>query len=539
MMRNRTIRFLATFICVIMAFGALVACGDTTTPAATTAVPGTTTTAGDTDATTAAPTEKSEPVTLTVEVFDRATTGQTPVDNNYWTQWIQKEFGDPNNVTMQFVVCPRTKELDTLNAWMAGGTAPDISLTYNIDAVYNFFSQGGLTDLTASLETYGQNLQTYLGEDTLAYGVFDGQQVTIPAKRVMQARAGAFIRKDWLDILGLPLPETTEEFYAALTAFKTENPGKVDKVVPFSLTNDAAWCFQGFIESYIETTDERELYIYQQVTTPGTKEAARFLNKMYNESLISPEFALDKDGKTLDADVTRGAAGSYQMNYDFAMRAVPGHIDNLVATIPTAELVPFDPYTNKYTDKHTKQLYDPTGIRMIVPTYSKNADTVVKYLDWMASEDVLFFLQYGEEGTGYTMVDGIPKVNAVEGDKMFPSLQNIDYTLIVNGIDLGDQTKTIDANSLSYAGHEDMFATAVDFALRDGYVYPSLPTPVAAAAKYGTTLTEKVKEVYAKAVTCAVTDFDAVWDQQVSEYLSQGGQAVIDERTVAWDAAHK
>ena len=52
---------------------------------------------------TATPQPKKDPVDLTVEVFDRGTTGQTPPDNNYWTQWIQKNFGDSNNINVKFI----------------------------------------------------------------------------------------------------------------------------------------------------------------------------------------------------------------------------------------------------------------------------------------------------------------------------------------------------------------------------------------------------------------------------------------------------
>ena len=35
-----------------------------------------------------------ERVKITVPVYDRSKVGYPAVDNNYWTQWIQKEFGD-------------------------------------------------------------------------------------------------------------------------------------------------------------------------------------------------------------------------------------------------------------------------------------------------------------------------------------------------------------------------------------------------------------------------------------------------------------
>ncbi|NLM28475.1 MAG: ABC transporter substrate-binding protein, partial [Clostridiaceae bacterium] len=110
------------------------------------------------------PTTTAKPVELRVEVFDRGTPGQTPVDNNYWTKWIQENFGDPNNIKVTFVPCPRSQEVDTLNVWMATGDAPDICLTYDVATVYNYYKEGGLSDLTDALNQYGAQLKQYLGD---------------------------------------------------------------------------------------------------------------------------------------------------------------------------------------------------------------------------------------------------------------------------------------------------------------------------------------------------------------------------------------
>ena len=174
---------------------------------------------------------KGEPIELRVETFDRGTPGQTPVDNNFWTDWVQKEFGEPNNIKVTFVPCPRSQEVDTLNVWMATGDAPDICLTYDVPTVYKYYNEGGLADLTDALNEHGGRLKEYLGDELLTYGQYDGNNFAIPAKRVIQARAGTFIRKDWLEKLDLPVPETTEEYYQTLKAFKEENPGDVDRVV--------------------------------------------------------------------------------------------------------------------------------------------------------------------------------------------------------------------------------------------------------------------------------------------------------------------
>jgi putative aldouronate transport system substrate-binding protein len=207
--------------------------------------------------------------------------------------------------------------------------------------------------------------------------------------------------------------------------------------------------------------------------------------------------------------------------------------------VPTAELVPFDPFTNKYTGKHTKEIYDPSGVRILVPKTSRRVNEAIKYLDWMTDTRVLFFLQNGNEGIGHTLVNGLPKVNRVEGPQMFPSIQNIDYTLILNGVELGDMSKTIKVNAMSYPGLESLYEDCYKYAMRDSYVAPQLSTPVEADGKYGANLKEKEKEVYAKAITAKPADFDKVWDAVIQEYLALGGQEVMDQRAAAWKKAHQ
>ena len=38
-----------------------------------------------------------------------------PVNDNQLIDWISQEFGEPNNLTVEFVPCPRSQELEKLN----------------------------------------------------------------------------------------------------------------------------------------------------------------------------------------------------------------------------------------------------------------------------------------------------------------------------------------------------------------------------------------------------------------------------------------
>ena len=120
---------LALAVAAVMSLGTLAGCGssETTTesaaPAETTAESAAETTADaeTTAATEAASTEAAaaegggmdtwepfaENVTLQVPVYDRGLDGVPDVTNNYWTQWIQENFGDQWNITVEFVPITR------------------------------------------------------------------------------------------------------------------------------------------------------------------------------------------------------------------------------------------------------------------------------------------------------------------------------------------------------------------------------------------------------------------------------------------------
>ena len=59
---------------------------------------------------------------------------------------------------------------------------------------------------------------------------------------------------------------------------------------------------------------------------------------------------------------------------------------------------------------------------------------------------------------------------------------------------------------------------------------------IASEAEVGDSLSAKRDQIYDKAVTASEADFDSVWDEGIADYLSAGGQAIIDERTEKWEA---
>lgn len=508
--------------------GALAGCGgnDSTNEAQSTSPAASTSNAG------AAP--SGPPVTLTVEVFDRGIQGQPDLNNNTWTRYINDNFGKQNNAIVKFVPVPRSQEIDKLNVLMAANEAPDISFTYDSATVSRYAKMNGIMPLDDLLDKYGKDLTNYLGEKVLSYGVFDGKQVAIPAKRTSLAWIGMFIRKDWLDELGMPIPTTRDELYNTLVAFRDKNPGHVDGVIPWGLAATGMNYGTGNLaESFWGKQSEEDFVTTPNWLKPGNKDALKFLNKLYNEKLISPDFALDKTAKQADADVTNGKVGFFSANWDYPLRQ--NISEPLKENVPDANFVPIDTFKN-YEGKYKKIAYNENGVNVFIPKSSKNAELAIKYLNWMSNPDVLFFLQYGKEGVNHKMVDGIPQVINQTGDNMQTSYLNLDYTLVVNGVELGDPEKNIKALAATAPGLEAVAEQSYKINTTDTYTGFFYDTPNESNIKFGKTLGDMSNQMTDKLIVCKPSEFDSLYDKLVAEYMAAGGKAVMDENVKIYEA---
>nr|WP_248930934.1 extracellular solute-binding protein [Paenibacillus hamazuiensis] len=488
-------------------------------------------------------------VTLRVEMFDRgnAPAGQSATDN-YWTKWMQEKFGTPNNIKLEYVPVPRAQEVEKLNVLMAsGGDAPDIVFTYDSNLVYKYVQQGGLADIGQALDEYGKNLKTFLGTDTLEYGKFDGKQYAIPAKRVQLGKYASFIRQDWLDALGMQVPKNTDEVYSFLKAVKEKDPGKVGKdLIPLGMAL-APSSYEPIIWPFIKKDlTEEEKYTQRMqlgsrdypILTAGHKEALQFLNKLYNEGLMSADFALDKDKKKLNQDVMTGKVGLFSEDSVNPLNATPGVYKVLATNVKGAKITAVDPFAGA-DGKHTKPKYMPAGMYILIPKSSKNVNEAIKYLDFMAQKDNYFKIMNGDEGKDYKLEDGIPvRIDSQETkDKFF----NIgDFIIISNGQDLGSEEKNIKLDSKSYpADIVKEVEAARKISNTDTEPMLRFQRPIQAEVKYGTSLVDKYHELLVKSVLAKPADFDKTYEQSLKDFMAAGGQEIANERKAAYQEMKK
>ncbi|MEK0315702.1 extracellular solute-binding protein [Cohnella sp. 56] len=231
------------------------------------------------------------------------------LDDNWFTKYFEKK----TNVHVEWVRANMEDHANKLNLLLASQTdLPDVIMSWGVSNAQQiaYGGQGLFLPLNDLIDKYG-----YATKQVFAYNPLIQSTITAPDGKIYGLPAinecyhctyshKMWINKTWLDNLHLSMPTTTEEFYQVLKAFKEQDPNRNGKKDEIPLTR-ASW--QGGIDfflmnSFIYNGAGNRLMlqndkIVQAPTQPEWREGLRYLNKLYKEGLIDPEFLLQDDNK--------------------------------------------------------------------------------------------------------------------------------------------------------------------------------------------------------------------------------------------------
>ena len=260
-----------------------------------------------------------------------------------------------------------------------------------------------MPDYKALLESnflYGKGAKTTEGEVYRA-AMFKESQY-------MMVTSGMIIRWDWLKDLNMEIPETPDELYDVLVAFRDKKGAET----PMSLTYSQLWSAlatggiaNGFglptTDFYVENGE-----VHYGLAEVELKDALAYLNKLYEEKLLDAEFAT-VDSATSKANLMNGSSGVWY-------GAVAGGIGTIQKqmneTDPKFELTGMTGLVANKGDATIKPSYSSltsTFGACILPS-CKNPEIAAKFLNYGYTEEGINFWNYGMEGVSYNMVDGYP-----------------------------------------------------------------------------------------------------------------------------------
>lgn len=494
-------------------------------------------------------------VTLKVPVYDRGVEGVPAVSDNYWTQWVQENFGDAYNITVEFVPITRTDVMTDYALLAAAGDLPTILMEYDYPKLAQWANDGYLT--TYNLDDFAQVAPTYynrmVDNNQIVYTEMGGDTYFALAERPYYDSTytfQTFVRLDWLKEVGYDaVPATYDELVDALTKIKEagicEYPGGL--AIQNHMVASGADTQNYAYRTYPLNEEEWAVYGDYNIVSMSWEPTYNMLkeaNEAYNLGITNPEYYITDD-ETLKASFINGSAYCYS-NY---ISANMDWLNSFYENNPDGELA-IVPADVNYHGTNAYRTNNPFG--MIIGFSSSATEDELKaawmYMEWMTQEDNLFTMQWGIEGENYTLDDnGLPvSVADYSGDYTQGYNNSKDYWCVTiesrNAGTIEDMIASVSPQGLP----QDFTQDIIDFYYKQleiadqGYACTDAIYAVAvnAESEYSGTLLSLWTEYYDTLTMCDPDEFDSLYADLSQKYLEAGYQAIIDERTEAYQAGN-
>lgn len=499
----------------------------------------------------------AETVTITVPVYDRSKVGYPAVDDNYWTQYIQKEFGDKYNIDVNYVAIPRGDVMTKYSLLIAAEETPTIMMEYDYPKVAQWANDGAMQVI--DLEAFKAVAPTYYGKmvenNQLGYTDINGETYFVLSERPYYNTTytyATFVRMDWLRQVGYDhVPTSYEEHKDALN--KIIEAGLCEHPLGLGIPTSAYVTNFGYRDIPV---DEAEWVMHSSLGTASlswepTKKYLKRLNDEYHMGWYSSEFDLEKDskGSSVDQAQTDFINGKlYQ--YGGYMAANVDWLNAFYENNPDAELAVASNYAvvePGVIDEAQLRADNPFGMIVGFSSYATEDQLKAAWMlmEWMIQPENLFVLENGVEGVTYNLDEkGLPvMVGDYTGEEMLNHNMNIDMTCLVHASKVIGTIEDSIAAITPQGLPQDLYPMLVAnyYELKEiadkgnAYSDPVFAVAIESESEYSASLLSLYQESFAKLVKCDPAEFDALYEELSQEYLDAGYQEIIDERLEAYE----
>lgn len=346
-------------------------------------------------------------------------------DTNYYSLLLQEKA----NAELTFVIIPDTSEVNYKNKlaiMIATETPlPDIIIAHlSYQEISCYGSQGVFIPLNEYYEKSSYYIKKYIDSGDSIYLPYitspDGNIYGIPriAPEIGDEWAyRSWINKTWLDYLGLPMPETTDDYYNVLKAFKEQDPNQNNKAdeIPLIgsingwnrqhgeyLMNSFIYCNIGGDSNALYLLVDENKKLYPAYITPQWRAGLEYMNKLCSEGLMSPLSFTQSD--TAFKKIIENE--EIQLVGSFPSGSLSVYKDD---SIRKRDMLPMPPLTGP--DGACYATHVTTTIRQsfFITKYCNNPEAAFRLGDLMWEEELSITNRFGKQGEHWEYYKGEEK----------------------------------------------------------------------------------------------------------------------------------
>lgn len=247
--------------------------------------------------------------------------GDTYEDNAY-TRYLRKMLNIQNdNIYME----SEDRYNEFANIIVKDQTIPDVMVVSDRETLKELVENDLVEDLTEAFEKctsprIKEMYESYGGE-LLEAGKFDGKLMAVPETVIDHGPNLLWLRKDWMDKLGLKEPETLEDAYEIIEAFVKNKMGTEEGEEPVGLacdtglvgTTSSSYSVDAVFDSFHASPQrwiQKDGRIIYGSLTEETKKALFCLHDLYERGILDKNFALRAPNNIRDL-VVEGKCGAF------------------------------------------------------------------------------------------------------------------------------------------------------------------------------------------------------------------------------------
>ncbi|ANE46071.1 hypothetical protein SY83_07000 [Paenibacillus swuensis] len=432
-----------------------------------------------------------------------------------------KYLAEKTNTDLEVIFLPQGQADNQRRIKFAAGEIPDVVQGYGVDGELYINKQ--LIPLDELIDQYGPNLKKVIPQAAWDGVKLDGKIYGIPEapKGDSLVNRVLYVRKDLMDKAGVTAaPKTSDEFLDMLRKLKAADPN----LIPFSARENFSWLdsILGMFGTSVHGGTLQDGQVIPSNTSAKMKEALAFVKQLYDEKLIDSEFMTNKRN-TWEQKIQSGQVAVWSHAPDLVVdwqdrlnKSLPG-AGAQVAVIPT-------PKAPGVEQAGYGRL--PFNKTFNITTAAKNPEAIIKFFDWLVTEEGQEFVNFGVPGITYTKENG-----------------NIFYN---KQLDVDNKTSVWRGLAFNLAGWNEahmkiqvgeeavkLLGATYEVGKLDGYDsvtlgMPAIKSSLPEVGEFGTATTMFVEAASKIVLGDQPVDY---FDTYVSNWKKQGGEDLIKQAT--------
>lgn len=462
-------------------------------------------------------------ITVLVDSYTESETDYS-VDSSLTAQYIREAVLRDCNIDVHFM------ESSKLN--FQYGVSIDISYLSDYNLLNTYYRMNSIVNIAPYLDQYStelSDLTDLLGDENVYSCTDDPSEVWYLSKKDFEPDSMVtFIRRDWLEKLGLDVPDSREELHDCLLAFRDNADillgDDSSNMIPFFVDDNPGISAKPLFDSCLDTAiNNKEFYENGccRVTQDGYRDGLEILNEWYLQGLLPKDYqSIRPNTKEAYEPIENGYVGAFCAKYDYlyangdrshikAFHEICGDESDYIAVNT------FENSYGVYTSWQEDYL-SGSDDKVFLPSTCSDPLACLVYLNWISKSDNISAI--------HNINSGSDANDPFDSDRYLITCQGFNSDAGLYDVQKADQAKqtafevqVIQRGNKCVRYNESIFEY-INSEIDIVNAYP-----------------DSTRNFICSVVSAPEGDFDAVYNENYDDYLELGALWIVRVRENEWD----